>query len=108
MHREAAGDQSCEESRGARDGNDLNFVFEGGADESIGGIGNSWSAGVGDQGHFLAFFEQFDDFVDFVVAGVGVIAEEGFVDFVFVEEDFGMASIFCGDVVHFFESVEGA
>ena len=105
--RQTAGGESRHERTGARNGFNSMAGGECGADDSLAGIADAGSAGVGDERDFLALGEALDDvfapfrFVEFKVT------QERLFDFISLEQMRGVARILGGEYVAFTQNAEG-
>ena len=106
--RQARGGECREEGGRAGDRNDGNFVANGECDEAMAGVRDERHAGVANQSDAGTLFHgeyEFGSASQFVVL---VIAHQRLVNFEVVEQFEGVARVFTGDLVDFFEDTKRA
>ena len=94
--------------RRTRDWGNRNILVECGAHERIGRIGDARSSRVRDDRAGKAFFERIEDFYNLGRAGMRMVGQERFFNFVMPEEDSRGPSVFAGDEIDLLEDSDGA
>ena len=105
---QAAGDQRRQKCRRSGNRHDRHMMPDGERDQAESGVGDAGHAGVGDERDLGSAFE-----VDDQLGGLGhlvvlVIADQARLDAVMAEQLQGLARIFAGDQVDFFEHAQRA
>lgn len=84
------------------------LFVDGGFEEAHAGVGDTGHAGIGDDGDGGTVAELLDELCGAHGLVVLVVGDEGFVDSVVLEEDSGVAGVFCRDEVDGAKGIEGS
>ena len=106
--RKAGGREGGEERGGTGNGDDRDAMANGESDQAMAGIGDEGHASITDQCNGGTFFHgehEFGSAGEFVML---VVADERLMDLEMIQEFEGVAGVFAGDLLNFFENAQGA
>ena len=105
---QTGGGKSGKQRGRARDRHDRDVVANGESDEAMAGVGDERHACIADERDGRAVFHGQDEFGSAGDLVVFVVADQRLADVVMIQELQGVASIFAGDLIHFFQDAQGA
>lgn len=97
-----------EKRRWSGHGHDGNMVAQAERDQAMSWIGDERHSGVADERYFCALFEGDEQLWGAREFVVFMVADEGFADFVMVEEFLRVARVFAGNLIDFFKDAQRA